>query len=117
MIRRTVISAIAEEEVRGAKQNFAERSSDRGDEFLSQVRVANRLLQEFPFSKSVYKRVENMEVRRVKVNRFPFWLFYFVHPSVDPNTGEPLDVVYVLACRHERQSEPNWSARDPFQIP
>lgn len=58
-----------------------------------------------------------MEIRRAKVNDFSFWLFYFVYPSVDPKTGEALDVIYILACRHERQSEPNWSARDPFPAP
>lgn len=35
MIRRTIISAIAEEEVRGAKENFDGRASGQGEEFLS----------------------------------------------------------------------------------
>lgn len=115
MIRRTLLSESAEEEVRRAKGTFA-TGKDRSAEFLSQVRVTNRLLQEFPFSKSIHTRAGNMEIRRAKVARFSFWLFYFVYPSVDLQTGELLDIIYILGCRHEKQAEPNWDARDPFRL-
>lgn len=115
MTRRTLLSESAEEEVRQAKGTFV-TEKDGSAEFLSQVRVTNRLLQEFPFSKSIHARAGNMEIRRAKVGRFPFWLFYFVYPSVDLQTGESLDIIYILGCRHEKQAEPNWSARDPFRL-
>jgi len=114
MIRRVFISDEAEEEVREAERRFAERGVVA--EFLSQVRVTSRSLQEFPFSKGVHQRVGDMEIRRAKVGRFAFWLFYFVYASVDLQTGAPLDIIYVLGCRHERQGEPSWEARDPFRL-
>lgn len=106
MMRRNVLSEGAEEEVRRAKGTFATSGNDRAEEFLSQVRVTNRFLQEFPFSKSIHTRADDLEVRRAKVGRFSFWLFYFVYPSVDLQTGEPLDIIYILGCRHEKQAEP-----------
>lgn len=117
MMRRSMLSEGAEEEMRRAKGTFATSGNGRAEEFLSQVRVTNRFLQEFPFSKSIHTRAGDMEVRRAKVSRFPFWLFYFVYPSVDFQTGEPLDIIYILGCRHAKQAEPNWSARDPFRLP
>jgi len=114
VIRRVFVSDDAEEEVREAERRFSEGGVVA--EFLSQVRVTSRALQEFPFSKGIHQRVGDVEVRRAKVGRFPFWLFYFVYPSVDFQSGEPLDILYVLGCRHERQSEANWQARDPFRL-
>jgi len=114
MIRRVFVSDKAEEEIREAERRFSEGGVVA--EFLSQVRVVSRALQEFPFSKGIHQRVGDMEIRRAKVARFPFWLFYFVYPSVDLQSGDPLDIIYVLGCRHERQGEPNWEERDPFRL-
>lgn len=55
-------------------------------------------------------------IRRIRVRAFSFLLSYTIYPSVDFQTGEALDVIYILACRHEKQAEPNWSARDPFRL-
>ena len=54
-------------------------------------------------------------MRKIPVRGFGFVFYYTTYPSVDFQNGEALDVIYVLACRHERQGEPNWSARDPFR--
>ena len=115
MLRRIVVGDEAEEEIRDIKRGYATRSSQRASEFLSELRVALRAVQEFPFSRAVWRSTEEMEIRRAKITRFPYYLFYFVYPSVDLQTGEPLDVIYILACRHERQGEPPWTARDPFR--
>ena len=93
MTRRTVLTDVADKEVLHVRRKFEQRSLDQADEFLSQVRVTIRAVAEQPFLKAIHRRIDGMEVRRARIARFSYWLFYFVYPSVDPQTGETLDVI------------------------
>lgn len=72
-------------------------------------------LQQFPLQGLEVETGLPYSIRRIRVRAFSF-LSYTVYPSVDFQTGEALDVIYILACRHEKQAELPWSARDPFRL-
>ena len=117
MTRRLAIDEVAQAELEEAQESVAARSPEKGLLFDEQVLETFGFLTEYPFSKAVSKRRGELELRQARIGRSAFFFFYLVYPSVDFQTGEALDVVYILACRHERQSEPNWGARDPFGTP
>ncbi len=116
MIRRLVVGEDAREEFDLARQSLFARSSQSARDFAAQSAVTFGAIEEFPFATAVHLVHDTLEIRRAKIGRSPYFFFYFVYPSVDFQTGEALDVIYVLACRHERQNEPNWQSRDPFRI-
>jgi len=116
MIRRVFVGEFAISEAEEFRAALSARSGEKAELFEEEFAQATALLQEFPFAKAVCSQWEDLEIRRVTIGRGPYVLFYFVYPSVDFQTGEALDVIYILACRHERQGELNWEARDPFRL-
>lgn len=116
MIRRIVVSEAAQDEFADVRRVLSKNTVRRAEEFLVEAQAVLRACQEYPFAKTVQASVGTMEIRRAQIRRFPYELFYFVYLSVDFQTGEALDVIYILGCRHEKQAEPKWSTRDPFPL-
>ena len=117
MKRQLTFGETARDELAETRLQLRARSTQSAREFDQAFRDTAKNTQTFPFSYAVWTRFGDFDIRRVRIGKLPYFLFYIVYPSVDFNTGEALDVVAFLACRHERQNEPNWSARDPFPSP
>ena len=116
-MRREVSWGLAAlEEFGKACDYWAEKAPVRGVDLLESVDAVVLSLQQFPLQGLEVETGLPYSVRRFRVRGFSFVLSYTVFPSVDFQTGEALDVIYVLACRHERQNEPNWQSRDPFRL-
>ena len=117
MRREFIWGQAASDEFEAACQGLAESSVQRGVAFVEAVDGALQSLLSFPTQGTPVQTALDVQVRRVFVRSFGFHLSYTVYPSVDFQTGEALDVVAILGCRHERQHEPNWQSRDPFRLP
>lgn len=115
MRRVLSIGVLADVELHRVGATLAEGSAARGRQFVAAMEARLDGLIAFPFQFQVDTLVRGMEIRRAPVAGFPYLLHYFVFPSVDPQTLEGLDVVFILSCHHVRQEEPDWEARDPFQ--
>lgn len=116
MIRRIFVGEAADEEAEEFRAALFARSLERALLFEQESTQTIAFLQEFPFTKAVCAQSGDLEIRRITIGRGPYVFFYFVYPSVDFQTGEALDVIYVFACRHQKQGEPNWESRDPFRL-
>lgn len=116
MKRQIVFSETTFEETAEIRLRLRARSPQIAVQWSETLRVAQANVFDFPFSHPVSIVSGDLEIRRVRIGRSAYFLFYFVHPSVDFNTGEGLDIIHVLGCRHERQNEPDWEARDPFRL-
>ncbi len=116
MKRQLVFSELAREEAAQAHWHLHTRSPQTGEEFTASLRTTQANIHAFPFSHAVSSHFGDLEIRRARIGRFAYFFFYLVYPSVDFQTGEALDVVAILGCRHERQAEPNWQSRDPFRL-
>lgn len=114
---RTHFGEAARDELLEARAQLRLRSPRSAQAFDEAFQATARNIEAHPRSSQVWTHFGDLEIRRTRIGRFPYFLFYIVYPSVDFNTGEALDVVGVLACRHEKQAEPNWGARDPFRLP
>ncbi len=117
MKRQISFGEAARDELAEARLQLRSRSAQNAREFDQAFRDTAKNTQTFPFSHGVWTRFGDLDIRRVRIGKLPYFLFYIVYPSVDFQVGEALDVVAFLACRHECQNEPNWSTRDPFQGP
>jgi plasmid stabilization system protein ParE len=94
-----VVSAAAEADIQDAFAWYDRRGSRLGQEFLSAVVSAAALIDQSP---QLYAPVYR-DVRRARLRRFPYALFYRV---VD-------DVVVVFACMHLRRNPRRWMDQDP----
>jgi len=117
MKRQTAFGEVARDELAQARLQLRSRSPESAQEFSAAFRATVKNTETFPLSHPVWTHFGELDIRRVRIGRFTYFLFYIVYPSVDFNTGEALDVIGYLACRHEKQDEPNWGARDPFRLP
>lgn len=116
-MRREIVwgqEALAEVDV--ARERLEAQSVGRGSLFIDALDELVASLLAFPFQGSPFGTGLPFSMRKIPVRGFGFVFYYTTYPSVDFQNGEALDVIYVLACRHERQGEPNWSARDPFRL-
>jgi len=116
MKRQIVFSETAFEEAAQIRLRLRALSPQTAVQWSEALRSTQADVLDFPFSHSVSIVSGDLEIRRVRIGRSAYFLFYFVYPSVDFNTGEGLDIIHFLACRHQRQGEPNWEARDPFRL-
>ena len=116
MKRQIVFSETAFEAAAEIRLRLRARSPRTAVEWSETLRVTQAGVLDFPFSHPVSIVSGDLEIRRVRIGRSAYFLFYFVYPSVDFNTGEGLDIIHFLGCRHERQGEPDWEARDPFRV-
>ncbi len=103
-------------EVEGARARLETRTVGRGLAFIGELDGLVASLLMFPLQGSLMENELPFPTRKSRLRAFGFLLYYTVYPSVDFQTGEVLDVIHVLACRHERQGEPNWETRDPFRL-
>lgn len=117
MKRQISFGEAARDELAEARLQLRSRSTQNAQEFDKAFRDTAKNTQTYPFSHAVWTRFGDLDIRRARISKFPYFLFYIVYPSVDFQTGEALDIVAFLACRHERQNDPNWGARDPFPSP
>lgn len=108
------IGSIADVELHRVGAAIADISASRARQFVAQTDAVLEGLLAFPFHFQVDTVVKGMEIRRAPLASFPYLLHYFVFPSIDPQTLEGLDVVFILSCRHVRQEQPDWETRDPF---
>jgi len=116
MRRELIWGDAASAEFEAACGRFAQLSVQKGVAFVEAVDGALESLADFPAQGTPLETALDEVARRLFLRPFGFHLTYTVYPSVDFQTGEALDVIHVLACRHERQGEPNWEARDPFRL-
>lgn len=79
-------------------QDFYERAAQGlGARFRAQVDEQARRIEAHPLQfPKVYE-----DVRRVRLRRFPYALFYLIEP----------DAIYVLACFHASRDPRIWQAR------
>jgi len=103
-------------EVESVRERLEAQSVGRGFAFIGALDELVASLVMFPLQGALMENELPFDTRKSRVRSFGFLLYYTVYPSVDFNTGEALDVIHVLACRHEKQGEPNWEARDPFRL-
>ncbi|BCM92437.1 hypothetical protein IAD21_04317 [Abditibacteriota bacterium] len=103
-------------ELEDARERAEAHNPTRGYRLIEAVDAIISSLATFPLQGSLVETALPIEIRRTHLRAFGLLLYYTVYPSVDLQTSEVLDVIYFLACRHERQGEPLWSARDPFRL-
>ncbi len=117
MRREVILLQVAKDEIVDAVGRLEDSSAGRGIQWLEAVDAVVASLLAFPFQGAPAQTSLPVPVRRIRVSPFAYWLYYTDYPSVDFQTGDGLEVIYILACRHERQDEPNWGARAPFLAP
>ena len=88
---------VARREVIDAHAWFTERSTGLGERFLNEVDRVVGLIAESPEGFPVLHR----DLRRARLRRFPYSLFYRVAPHA----------CFVIACFHARRNPAEWEAR------
>jgi plasmid stabilization system protein ParE len=89
--------AAAEDEIQEAVDYYDARRRSLGDRFLKEVRSTVRRLREYP---RLGSPVEG-EVRRFVLRRFPYSIYYQVHPRE----------LHVLSVVHHSRESPLWQGR------
>ena len=97
MTPRLVLQEPAKQDIRDAFHWYEERSTGLGFEFLRMVRAAGAVIARHPEAAPVIVD----DIRRARVRRFPYSLFYFL------GEGGPT----VLACMHDRRDPRRWQSR------
>jgi plasmid stabilization system protein ParE len=87
----------AADEVEQAHDWYERQQAGMGDEFLAELRRAERKVQEAPLA----YRVVHRDTRRFLLHRFPYQFL----------TRLVADTVVVVACFHGRRSPKRWMKR------
>jgi hypothetical protein len=87
-----------------AHEWYEARSSGLGEEFLGAVAETLIAVEEAPQRFPAVHREGTIEVRRARLRRFPFGLFFV------RRAGEPRHVT-VIACLHARRYPQHWARR------
>jgi hypothetical protein len=92
------LTVLAKADMRRIWKYYDSQLPGLGDEFLSELGIAIRLVRDYPNAQPEFTHGS----RRVLLNRFPYGAAYNVEPS-----GEI--VFYIIA--HTRRAEKVWSSR------
>jgi plasmid stabilization system protein ParE len=92
-----VLKSEADADLAAARDRYEQQDEGLGDEFLDEVDIVLDRIGQFP---ELYCLIEN-DVRRVKVGRFPYLIYYHVLP----------ECVEVLGVLHAKRDASVWQAR------
>jgi plasmid stabilization system protein ParE len=84
-----------------AIETYEQQRPERGARFRAEVRATYRRIQEGPLSFPRTQMVRRPIVRRAKVMRFPYSVFFYLH------AGEPI----IVAISHGRRHPGHWRRR------
>jgi toxin ParE1/3/4 len=101
---RLIVRPEAEADMAEAHGWYEARSSGLGEEFLDAVAEALIAVEEAPERFPAVHREGEIEVRRARLRRFPFGLFFV------QKAGEARRVT-VVACLHARRDPQHWARR------
>jgi toxin ParE1/3/4 len=101
---RLIVRPEAEADLAEAYGWYEARSSGLGEEFLHAVAEALTAVEEAPERFPAVHREGEIEVRRARLRRFPFGLFFV------QKAGEVRSVT-VIACLHARRDPEHWTRR------
>ena len=88
-------------EVEEAIETYEEQRPGRGERFAAALRATFARIEEAPLAFARTRFVRRPTVRRAKVLRFPYVVFYYVL------RGEP----YIVAVAHGKRAEGYWRTR------
>ncbi len=102
MSRRALFGPDASAELREAARWYEQRHTGLGARFVVEVDVAVRSAARWPHSGAPVPGVrEELQLRRLRVGRFPYHVVYLLAD----------DVIHVLAVAHDRRRPGYWASR------
>jgi plasmid stabilization system protein ParE len=103
MTPRFVVQPEAEADVAEAYNWYEAQSPGLGEEFLAAVDEALSAAREAPQRFPRVHRAPDLEVRRVRLRRFPYGLYFIWNESAGETS--------VIACMHGRRDPRRWLRR------
>jgi len=101
---RFLVRAEAEADIAEAYEWYETRSPGLGDDFLAAFGEGLAAAREAPQRFPVLHRASNVEVRRARLRRFPYGLFFIWDQGETGDTS-------VIACLHARRDPRHWLRR------
>lgn len=98
---RVIFSPEAHREFDEAERYYNRQAPRLGEEFRAEIKLALPRIQAWPLSCPV----EQGDIRRLMLSRFPYKLLYSVES----------DHIYVIAVAHQHRNPDYWIGREPDQ--